>query len=146
MSSRVQICNGKFCRVEFEGKRLHCDAKIHKTLTSRKLYHLCASAMQIGTKHATYTMLKRAYDMEDKTMNTITMLSGGRFIASHIGCTVYYDSRHKVIKTRLSGGGFAELVKERQNDGTWSDQMFVICNANGERHVTEFERPDQGAI
>jgi hypothetical protein len=45
------------------------------------------------------------------------------------GVDVYYDSRHKVIKTRLSGGGFAELVQERQADGSYKDQILCINRA-----------------
>ena len=51
-------------------------------------------------------------------MKAVTMLNNGRFISDHgSGTTCYYDSRHKLIKTCLSGGGFAELIKELQQDG-----------------------------
>ena len=48
-------------------------------------------------------------------MKAVTMLNNGRFISDHgSGTTCYYDRRHKLIRTRLSGGGFAELIKELQ--------------------------------
>jgi hypothetical protein len=46
------------------------------------------------------------------------------------GVEVYYDSRHKVIKTPLSGGGFAELVQVRQPDGSYRDQMLSISRGS----------------
>ncbi len=55
----------------------------------------------------------------------IEKLNGGRFISWHAGnVTVYYDSRHKVIRTPVSGG-FVELVLERQSDGSYFRQMLV---------------------
>ena len=49
-------------------------------------------------------------------MKGVTMLNNGRFISDHgSGTTCYYDSRHKVIKARLSGGGFAELNQRAAN-------------------------------
>jgi hypothetical protein len=56
----------------------------------------------------------------------IEMLNGGRFISTHIGATVYYDARHRIIKTRLTGGKWAELVQERQTDGSYLDQFLSI--------------------
>src|SRR6516164_2920121 len=57
-------------------------------------------------------------------MKGVTMLNNGRFISDHgPGTTCYYDSRHKLIKTRLSGGGFAELIKELQMDGSLLDAI-----------------------
>jgi hypothetical protein len=47
------------------------------------------------------------------------------------GVDVYYDNRHKIIRTRLSGGGFAELVQELQADGSYRDQMLSINDAPG---------------
>ena len=44
------------------------------------------------------------------------------------GVDVYYDSRHKDIKTRLAGGGFAELIQELQADGSYQDQRLSIGN------------------
>jgi hypothetical protein len=68
------------------------------------------------------------------------MLNNGRFISDHgSGTTCYYDSRHKVIKARLSGGGFAELIKELQMDGSYRNQFLTVCGADGEREVIEYE-------
>jgi hypothetical protein len=60
-------------------------------------------------------------------VKTFEFLSGCRMVSHRDGgVDVYYDSSHKVIKTRLSGGGFAELVQERQADGSYRDQMLSI--------------------
>jgi hypothetical protein len=56
----------------------------------------------------------------------IKMLAGGRFISRHLGGTVYFDARHRVIKTRLTGGTWAELVQERLGDGSYRDQFLSI--------------------
>jgi hypothetical protein len=67
---------------------------------------------------------KTTYDLEGGFMKGVTMLNNGRFISDHgPGTTCYYDSRHKLIKTRLSGGGFAELIKELQMDGSLLDAI-----------------------
>jgi hypothetical protein len=73
-------------------------------------------------------------------MNAVKTLSNGRFISDHgSGAACYYDSRHKLIKTRLSGGGFAELIKELQPDGSYRNQVLVVCGPDGEREVIEYE-------
>ena len=59
-----------------------------------------------------------------KTAHRIEMLKGGRFISHHADAEVYYDSRHKVIKSRMEGGGFFELIKEMQADGSYRSQCF----------------------
>ena len=73
-------------------------------------------------------------------MKGVTMLNNGRFISDHgSGTTCYYDSRHKLIKARLSGGGCAELIKELQMDGSYRNQFLTVCGADGERAVIEYE-------
>ena len=73
-------------------------------------------------------------------MKAVTMLSDSRFIGDlGSGKSCYYDSRHKLIKTRLSGGGFAELIKELQPDGSYRNQVLVVCGPDGEREVIEYE-------
>jgi hypothetical protein len=68
----------------------------------------------------------------------IQMLSGGRFLSAHIGALVYFDQRHKIIKTKLSDGSFAELVQERQSDGSYRDQILTIRNE--ETSILEYKR------
>jgi hypothetical protein len=38
----------------------------------------------------------------------IMQVPGGRFISGHIGATVYHDSRHRLIKSKLEGGVIGE--------------------------------------
>jgi hypothetical protein len=74
-------------------------------------------------------------------MNAITTLSNGRFIRDHGSATTcYYDSRHKLIKTRLSGGGFAELIKELHPDGSYRNQLLAVCGPDAEREVMAYDR------
>ena len=73
-------------------------------------------------------------------MKAVTILNNGRFISVHgSGTTCYYDSRHKLIRTRLSGGGFAELIKETRSDGTDRNQLLTVCGPGGEREVIEYD-------
>ena len=73
-------------------------------------------------------------------MKAVTMLNNGRFISDHgSGTTCYYDSRQKLIKTRLSGGGFAELIKELQMDGSYRNQFLTGCGPDGERELSEYD-------
>ena len=61
-------------------------------------------------------------------MKAVTILNNGRFISDHgSGTTCYYDRRHKLIRTRLSGGGFAGLIKELQPDGTDRALFLTVC-------------------
>ena len=79
--------------------------------------------------------------------NRIEMLSGGRFVSHHDHAMVYFDSRHRVIKTELEGGMLAELVEELQPEGifTSSDwpkrsyrpQLLTVNGGDGVR-VIEF--------
>jgi hypothetical protein len=75
-----------------------------------------------------------------KTANRIQMMNGGRFISHHEAAELYYDSRHKVIKARMEGGGFFELVKEIQADGSYRDQMLSTVGPSGERLIIEYRR------
>jgi hypothetical protein len=65
----------------------------------------------------------------------IQMIKGGRFISHHDAAELYYDSRHKIIKTRMEGGGFFELVKVTQADGSYLDQMLFAVSPSGERVI-----------
>lgn len=75
-----------------------------------------------------------------KTANRIEMMQGGRFISHHHGAELYYDSRHKVIKTRMEGGGFCELVKEMQADGSYWDEILSTVSPSGVRSLIEYAR------
>ena len=46
--------------------------------------------------------------------NRIEMVSGGRFLSHRGHAIVYFDSRHRVTKTKLEGGMLAELMEELQ--------------------------------
>jgi hypothetical protein len=60
-------------------------------------------------------------------MNQIRVLYGGRFISHHDEqVTLFFDARHRVMKTRLEGGIMCELVQERREDGSYRDQLMVI--------------------
>jgi hypothetical protein len=57
----------------------------------------------------------------------IKQLSAGRFISAHIGATVYHDSRHRLIKTKLEGGVIGELMQEiRSNGFEFRDQYVLV--------------------
>jgi hypothetical protein len=61
-------------------------------------------------------------------MKAITILNNSRFISDHgSGIICYHDSRHNLIRTRLSGGGFAGLIKELQSDGTDRALFLTVC-------------------
>ena len=40
------------------------------------------------------------------------MVSAGRFLSHHDHAIVYFDSRHRVTKTKFEGGMMGELVEE----------------------------------
>ena len=46
--------------------------------------------------------------------NRIENMNGGRFFSHHDHAIIYFDSRHRVTKTKLEGGMLAELVEELQ--------------------------------
>jgi hypothetical protein len=54
------------------------------------------------------------------------MMNGGRFISHHLGGQIYFDARHRVIKAKLEGNIFGELVQELELDGTYKDQFLSI--------------------
>ena len=64
------------------------------------------------------------------TPKKIELLGGGRFISHHLGATCAHDSRHIIIKVPMSGGGFMELVKELQADGSFRDHLLTYCNGD----------------
>jgi hypothetical protein len=75
-----------------------------------------------------------------KTANRIEMMTGGRFISHHDAAELYYDSRHKIIKTRMEGGGFLELIQEMQADGSYWNEMLFTVSPSGERLIIEYPR------
>jgi hypothetical protein len=70
------------------------------------------------------------------------MMKDGRFISHHDAAEVYYDSRYKIIKTRMEGGAFFELVKERQVDGSYGSKMLSIVSPSGDRFIVTYPRND----
>jgi hypothetical protein len=68
----------------------------------------------------------------------IKMLSGRRFLSHHIGAEVYYDSRRQVINTSFTGGGHGELIRERQPDGSYRNQILLIVSPEGKRSTIEY--------
>jgi hypothetical protein len=58
--------------------------------------------------------------MGTKLTNRIEMVSGGRFFSHHDHAIVYFDSRHRVTKTKLKGGLIGELVEELQPQDIFS--------------------------
>jgi hypothetical protein len=78
-----------------------------------------------------------------KTAHRIETLKGGRFISHHDHAEVYYDFRHKVIKTRMEGGGFFALIKEMQADGSYRNQMLSAVSASAERLIIEYPENKQ---
>ena len=69
----------------------------------------------------------------------ITMLNGGRFISRHNGATVYYDSRHKILKVPVEGDVVLELVLERQSGGSYRNQLLTTRKPDG--NTTVFTYP-----
>ena len=74
----------------------------------------------------------------EKMNNRIQMLSGRRFLSKHVGAEVYYDSRHQVIKTSFTGGGYGELIKELQPDGRYRNQILFIVSPEGKPSTMEY--------
>ena len=68
----------------------------------------------------------------------IKMLSGRRFLSHHNGAEAYYDSRRQVIKTSFTDGGHGELIRERQPDGSYRNQILLIVSPEGERSTIEY--------
>jgi hypothetical protein len=56
----------------------------------------------------------------------IKRLSAGRFISAHTGATVYRDSRHRLIKTKLEGGVIGELMQESRSIGFEFRDQYVL--------------------
>jgi hypothetical protein len=72
--------------------------------------------------------------------NRIQMMRGGRFISHHDAAEVYYDSRCTIIKAHMEGGGFFELVKERQADGSYGSETLSVVSPSGDRSIVEYPR------
>ena len=52
--------------------------------------------------------------------NRIENVNGGSFFSHHDHGITYFDSRHRVTKTKLEGGMLAELVEELQPEGIFT--------------------------
>jgi hypothetical protein len=78
------------------------------------------------------------------TTNRIEIISAGRFISHHAsGVDVYYDSRHRIIKSRVEGGGLAELVLARDDEGGhYRAQMLLTSDRDGNRSIIAYARTD----
>jgi hypothetical protein len=75
----------------------------------------------------------------EKMNHKIKMLSGRRFLSHQIGAEVYYDSRRQVIKTPFTGGGgHGEVIRERQPDGSYRNQIMLIVSPDGKRSTIEY--------
>jgi len=75
------------------------------------------------------------------------MVSGGRFFSHHSHAFIYFDSRHRVSKTKLEGGVMGELVQELQpedilNSSDWPKRSYryqlETLNGAGAVSVIEF--------
>ena len=62
----------------------------------------------------------------------VTTMPGGRFLSRHLAALIYHDGQHKVIKVRLSEGGFMELIQARQEDGSFRPQMLSYVTTEDE--------------
>jgi hypothetical protein len=72
-------------------------------------------------------------------MNVIKMMSGGRFVSHHgTACDVYFDSRHKIIKSRMEDGAYGELVLAMNSEGKFHAQLLSVCDPDGTRTVLEY--------
>jgi hypothetical protein len=79
--------------------------------------------------------------MGAKRTNRIEMVSGGRFFSHHDHAIVYFDSRHRVTKTKLDGGVIGELVEELQPEDIFTSfywpkrsyrhQLETVSGCNG---------------
>jgi len=52
--------------------------------------------------------------------NRIENMNGGRFFSHHDHGITYFDSRHRVTKTKLEGGMLAELMEELQPENIFT--------------------------
>ena len=64
-----------------------------------------------------------------------TMETNRRF-TQRLGCSCYEDNGHIVTKVALEGDTYGTLVKERQVDGSYRNQMMTI-ERNGDATVIE---------
>jgi hypothetical protein len=78
--------------------------------------------------------------------NRIETLSGGRFVSHHEQALVYFDSRHRVIQTKLEGGVRGELVEELQPEeiftsSHWPKRSYrpQLLTVNGSAGVSVIE-------
>jgi hypothetical protein len=59
-----------------------------------------------------------------------------RRFTQRLGCSCYEDNRHIVTKVALEGDTYGTLVKERQVEGSYRNQMMTI-ERNGDATVIE---------
>ena len=76
------------------------------------------------------------------------MVSAGRFFSHHDYAIVYFDSRHRVTKTKFEGGMMGELVEEVQPEDIFTSfnwpkrsyrQQLETVNGGEGVSVIEFE-------
>ena len=60
-----------------------------------------------------------------------------RRFTQRLGCSCYEDNRLIVTKVALEGDTYGTLVKEREVDGSYRNQMMTI-ERNGDATVIEF--------
>jgi len=74
-------------------------------------------------------------------MNTIEMRNDGRFISHHgNGVDVYFESRHKIIKSHMEGGSWATLVMGQDTEGHRRAQMLTPTDRDHNTAVYEYGR------
>jgi hypothetical protein len=80
--------------------------------------------------------------------NRIENVNGGRFFSHHDHGITYFDSRHRVTKTKLEGGMLAELVEELQPEdiftsSDWPKRSYryqlETVNGSGGGSVIDFD-------
>ena len=80
--------------------------------------------------------------------NRIENMNGGRFFSHHDHGITYFDSRHRVTKTKLEGGMLAELMEELQPEdiftsSDWPKRSYryqlETVKGNGGGSVIDFD-------
>ena len=80
--------------------------------------------------------------------NRIQIVNGGRFFSHHDHGIAYFDSRHRVTKSKLEGGMMGELVEELQPEDIFTSSgwpkrsyrfQMEMVNGNEGVSVIEFE-------
>jgi len=72
-------------------------------------------------------LLDMIFAMGAKLTNRIQMVSRGRFFSHHAHAIVYFDSRHRVTKTRLEGVGCSHERDVRASREHRSHGSCAMC-------------------